>query len=79
MKHAWFSQKQFEHRIDIDKNNMGVDNCLLSWVYYKLKNGNIVLTSEITSTEKNNSRFDDVIYLGVVEEFYGAFKEELTR
>lgn len=79
MKHAWFSQKQFDHRIDINNNSMGVDNNQLDWVYYKLKNGNIVLTSEITSSEKYNSRFDDVIYLGVVEEFYGAFKEELTR
>tara|TARA_Y100000992_G_scaffold104925_1_gene68325 strand:+ start:740 stop:979 length:240 start_codon:yes stop_codon:yes gene_type:complete len=79
MKHAWFSQKQFDNRIDINNNAKGIDNCELNWVYYKLKNGNIVLTSEITSSEKYNSRFDDAIYLGVVEEFYGAFKEELTK
>lgn len=81
MEYAWFSQKQFEHMIEINKINKNdidvMDNCEYPFIYYKLEDGNIVLISEITSTEKYNSNFDDVFYLGIVDKFYGAFKDEL--
>ena len=71
MSYAWFSQKQFgkdEFKLDSDNK--------YRWIYWKLKDGNIVLISEITPSKKYSSKYDDVIYLGECDEFYGAFKEE---
>jgi len=73
MEYAWFSQKQFDKKKELD--NLDSSN-KYAWIYWKLKDGNIVLVSEITSSKKYSSKFDDVIYLGECDEFYGAFKEE---
>tara|TARA_B100001063_G_C16683086_1_gene512883 strand:- start:75 stop:305 length:231 start_codon:yes stop_codon:yes gene_type:complete len=73
MEYAWFSQKQFDKKKELDNLDSGNK---YGWIYWKLKDGNIVLISEITSSKKYSSRFDDVIYLGECDEFYGVFNEE---
>ena len=73
MEYAWFSQKQFDKKKELDNLDSGNK---YAWIYWKLKDGNIVLVSEITSSKKYSSSFDDVIYLGECDEFYGAFNEE---
>lgn len=57
--HAWFSQKQF------DKLFLGKPG-LKKHIYYQDEEGKWVHVTEVTESKKNNTFFDDMVYLGIV-------------
>ena len=57
--HAWFSRKQFE------KSKREKEG-LKAHLYYQDEEGKWVQVTEVTESKKNNSFFDDTVYLGIV-------------
>lgn len=78
MKYAWFSQKQFNNRLNALHSKIGIDieESTFPWIYYEMEDGKIYQISEVTNDSKYKSNFDDVEYIGKVKKFHGAYKSE---
>ena len=62
--HGWFSEKQRKTRIDIRERQSSDARPI---IYLNEKNEKIEVT-EVTRTKEYSSKFDDVIYLGILKE-----------
>ena len=62
--HGWFSEKQKKARIDLSERQSSDAKPI---IYLNEKNEEIEVT-EVTRTKEYSSKFDDVIYLGILKE-----------
>ena len=82
--HGWYSEKQFEvckkmneeAKINKNKNN-NYFKPPKPYIYYKNQNDEIIQITEITSSLKNTSKFDDVKYLGIMKKFHITCEEPI--
>jgi hypothetical protein len=76
--HGWYSQKQFEN---VKSNIVDSTDKLIQknpYIYYLDFDDNLVLVTEVTSSEHYSSKFDDVIYKGTLKRFYIRSNEPLS-
>ena len=72
--YAWYSQKQFDEKKNLlDYNNRKS----LPYIYYIDMNNNIVQVTEVSTSKKYPSLFDDFVNLGQVNKFYIASSKPL--
>ena len=67
--HGWFSIKQ---KNVVKFFNEKVDN-KRKQIFYLNMNGEKVEVTEVTRTKEYGSKFDDVIYLGILKEYCRPF------
>jgi len=68
-KHAWYSYKQHQNLMS---KNRG-DNNKTGLPVYINSNGIKKTCTVVSSTIDHGCNFDDIIYLGVVEKWYGTY------
>lgn len=70
MIHGWYSEKQKSNKRDAKGNK--------TYLYYKDMIGNIVEVTMVSNTKEHKCKFDDMIYLGEMKEFYKSSKTILN-
>ena len=70
MIHGWYSEKQ--------KSNMEHKKGIKTYLYYKDMIGNIVEVTMVTNTKEHKCKFDDMVYVGELKEFYKSSKTILN-
>ena len=71
--YAWYSQKQF----DVKKNILDYNRKSLPYVYYIDMYNNIVQVTEVSTSKKYPSLFNDFVNLGQVKKFYTSLTKPL--
>ena len=75
IKHAWYSNKQFE--IISRKDHYEKNNETKPYIYYKDIHNKIIQVTQITDGLDHHTLFNDIQYLGEVMAFYKISSEPL--
>lgn len=70
MVHGWYSEKQ--------KSIMEDKKGIKTYLYYKDMIDNIVEVTMVSNTKEHKCKFDDMVYLGELKEFYKSSKTILN-
>ncbi len=70
MIHGWYSEKQKSIMEDAKGNK--------TYLYYKDMIDNIVEVTMVSNTKEHKCKFDDMVYLGELKEFYKSSKTILN-
>ena len=71
MVHGWYSKKQKEVQL-------GMKGRIKKYIYYKDMEDTIVEVTMVSDTKEHKCKFDDMIYIGEMKEFYKSSDIQLN-
>ena len=74
--YGWYSQKMK----NIQNDNIDFKSTLNNnkYIYYKDYNNNIIEITFVTKKKEHNLKWDDIVFIGELKEFYKVTQEPIT-